>query len=310
MSEPAVLFPTTDTALLTLSKLLDELEGYVTSLPTRELIETMVVKSRFYASLRQWGIPHPQTVYPDSDSWPTMMQQLSFPLFLRPVQSLPFAKMFRRKGFIAHNRQDIKTYLHLAETTGHQLMLQEIIPGHTTNEYVLRGFLDKQSQPAILMANQRVRRLGLLPPNAVKKSIPLAQVAEFAEIILTYLQKIRYTGLFTAEFKQDPRDGQFKLFEINARSGGSNDLARVCGVNHVLAAYREALGETPRVRSEYDADVYQIQLKVDLYQHVWRILHGQSISTMVAPYRGKKCWLIFSKDDPVPFIVDILTSIL
>ena len=42
--------------------------------------------------------------------------------------------------------------------------------------------------------------------------------------IINYLKKIQFNGLFDAEFKKDPRDGNFKLIEINARSWWQNSF--------------------------------------------------------------------------------------
>jgi predicted ATP-grasp superfamily ATP-dependent carboligase len=307
IGQPGVLFATGDTVLLTVAQLQGALDGYVSSLPTRELIETMVIKSKFYASVRRWGIPHPQTWSPDASFWSHVAETLPFPLFLRPVQSLPFFATFGKKGFIASSLQAVRAYLRMAEHAGHTLILQELIPGPSTNVYAIRGFLDKQSRPIVLVATKRVRGVGMFPPNAMMKSVPWAWVAEFAEDILTYLQRISYTGLFMAEFKRDPRDGTFKLLEINARSGGANDLVRACGVSHVQAAYREALGETLEPTLNYQSDVYHIKPDLDLYQNLWKVLHGQPLTLTVRPYLMKKHWRSFSTDDPVPFIRDMFT---
>jgi predicted ATP-grasp superfamily ATP-dependent carboligase len=147
-------------------------------------------------------------------------------------------------------------------------------------------------------------------PRPVMKSIPLTEVADFAQVILTYLQNIKYTGLFIAEFKRDPRDDAFKLFEINARSGGDNDFLRACGANHILAAYQEALGEPVDPITTYEIGKYNINLKLDFYQHLWRRLHGQPFTNTLTPYLHSKKWRNLSTTDPVPFLADIITTFL
>ena len=45
------------------------------------------------------------------------------------------------------------------------------------------------------------------------------------------------------EFKRDPRDGGYKLMEINARHWLWHSLAAACGVNLSYVAYRDAIGD-------------------------------------------------------------------
>jgi predicted ATP-grasp superfamily ATP-dependent carboligase len=308
LTTTAVLFPTTDTALLTVSQLSDDLDGYVTSLANRELIEMMVLKSRFYASLRQWDVPHPRTWYPDCDSWSQIADQLSFPVFVRPDQSRAFTADFHVKGYVAHSLRETQAYLHHAQQAGHSMTLQEIIPGPPSTEYAIRGYMDKQSQPIVLMAIQRIRSFQMFKPRPIMWSIPLSTVGDFAKVIITYLQNIKYSGLFVAEFKRDPRDDAFKLFEINARSGGDNDFVRACGVNHILAAYRDALGKDVTPVTSYEVGRYNINLKYELWQNLWRVIHGQRLIDTLPPYLGKKKWHSFSTADPLPFIADMVTA--
>jgi predicted ATP-grasp superfamily ATP-dependent carboligase len=310
LPDTAVLFPTTDTALLTVAQLQDELDGYVTALPDRALVETMVIKSRFYASLRQWKVPHPRTWYPEQESWTQLADQLRFPVFVRPAQSRAFAADFQSKGFVAHTLQETQFYLHQAQEAGHSMMLQEIIPGPPTSEYAIRGYLNTRSQPIVLMAIQRIRSLKMFQPRPVMRSIPLAEVAEFAQVILTYLRNIQYSGLFIAEFKRDPRDGICKLFEINARSGGDNDFLRACGANHILAAYQEALGEAMKPTTTYESGRYNIVLKFDIRQNLQRLVQGDPFPQILTPYMNKKKWRSLSRDDPLPFFADLFTVFL
>ena len=67
LKEKGVLFPTTDTSLLTLSSIVDELDSYVTYIPNRKLIETCVFKKNLYKSLNTHGIPHPVTYFLDEE---------------------------------------------------------------------------------------------------------------------------------------------------------------------------------------------------------------------------------------------------
>ena len=49
-------------------------------------------------------------------------------------------------------------------------------------------------------------------------------------------------GVAVPEFKHDPRDGQWKLIECNARFTGSLDLTRYCGIDMARIAYDATVG--------------------------------------------------------------------
>ena len=64
----AVLFPTSDISVLNVSKLIDEFDKYEVIMPKHEVLETLIVKRKFYESLEKIGIPHPTTLYPDKEN--------------------------------------------------------------------------------------------------------------------------------------------------------------------------------------------------------------------------------------------------
>ena len=109
--EPGVLFPTTDSTLLTLAAIRGQLSGYTTFIPSRDIIETMVFKSKFYVSLQEHDIPHPATFNPAEESITQIAAKAVFPVFIRPVQSLLFFQRIGGKGFLAHTPRELAQYL-------------------------------------------------------------------------------------------------------------------------------------------------------------------------------------------------------
>jgi predicted ATP-grasp superfamily ATP-dependent carboligase len=59
--------------------------------------------------------------------------------------------------------------------------------------------------------------------------------------ITSLLTHAGYRGMFSAEFKLDPRDGVFKILEVNARAWWYVDFAARCGVDVCRMAYDDAL---------------------------------------------------------------------
>jgi D-aspartate ligase len=296
-----VLFPTDDTSLLTLSIIVNELDNYVSFIPDKETIETLVLKKKFYPSLREYGVPHPMTLNTDEAEVDEVEGKLSLPVFIRPSQSGSFSNIYGKKGFAANTLEELRRYLRFAEKHEIDVLIQEIIPGPTSNGYGIRGYLDKHSKPLVLFANQKIRQPSTFSNPSVMKSIPLSYLADFIDILVNYLQSIKYRGLFGAEIKKDSRTGEFKLLEINARSMGANYFPFMCGANTVLTAYLDILGEeTPPVK-DYDVGVYHIYVERDIKILMRMLARGQFSREIMLPYLRKKVWYTFSMDDPLPY---------
>jgi predicted ATP-grasp superfamily ATP-dependent carboligase len=302
---PAVLFPTSDTVVLTLATLLGTLEPYIAMMPPRPVAETLVLKHAFYESLRTHDVPHPRTLDPSEQSLQELQQHLPFPVYVRPIQSLRFHERFQCKGFVAANSQELEHYLHLTEAADLHVLVQEIIPGAATQGVLFQGYFDRASRPIVMVASRKLRQASMFANSSAEVSIPHVQVHSCAEILTTYFQAIGYRGLFGAEFKRDPRDGVYKLLEVNARSMGGNAHSTQCGANDIYAAYRDALGELITPRLDYQAGVYSMFLLSDL-KTISTLLRQRAFSLrdVLEPYRHKKQMGIFAWDDPLPFIVN------
>jgi D-aspartate ligase len=56
------------------------------------------------------------------------------------------------------------------------------------------------------------------------------------------LQAIDYYGLVEVEFRRDPRDGEFKLLDINARTWGYHSLGTAAGVDFAHMLFEHQMG--------------------------------------------------------------------
>jgi predicted ATP-grasp superfamily ATP-dependent carboligase len=97
--------------------------------------------------------------------------------------------------------------------------------------------------------------------------------------------------------------------EVNARTMSANAHVSACGINYVLVAYLEALGHDVPALSDYTAGVYDIDLLFDLRSIVNNLVHGSlSFRKLIQSYRGRKEWRVYARDDPLPFLKQLLFS--
>jgi predicted ATP-grasp superfamily ATP-dependent carboligase len=307
-----VLFPTTDFAVPTVAEIQHQLPQYVTFVADKTLIDVMVDKQRFYASLSEHGIPHPRVIAPEKMALEQIANELGFPLYLRPALSRDFTIAFGVKGFIARTVDTLREYLALAANQGFDMMVQEVIPGPTNNGYSLRGYFDQQACLRTYLWTQKIRQPSMISNVSINKSIlvtPESSLATFQQAFVTYFSTLKYRGLFGAEVKVDSRDGEVKLMEVNPRTMGGCYMSTMCGVNDIFAAYQDALGQPLSENQSYQTGIYAVNVVTDLMIILRRLLQGQPVRHVLRPYLQN--WFLHGlyNRDWLPFIINVLVSL-
>jgi predicted ATP-grasp superfamily ATP-dependent carboligase len=140
------------------------------------------------------------------------------------------------------------------------------------------------------------------------ESIPISGVTSIKETAETYLHQLGYHGIMEAEFKRDPRDGIFKLLEINARSWWQNSFPAKCGINIVFISYLDAIGEEIEYTEDYEAGIKWIYFLNDLRSSI-KTSNNMTIKEWASSLHGIKDWAYFSADDPIPWVLSLLFSL-
>ncbi len=163
-----------------------------------------------------------------------------------------------------------------------------------------------------LFARQRLRMWPLSFGNStVCVSVPLSKVEALRKTIVEYLQSIGFHGIFSAEFKKDPRDGIGKLLEVNARSWWYNSYPAKCGVNIIFIAYLDAVGEEVQPIENYEDGVKLIYFSDDLRASLSMLMNRNlTLRKWISTFNGKKDWAFFAKDDVRPCIMSLAYTIL
>ena len=122
-------------------------------------------------------------------------------------------------------------------------MVQELIPGGDDTLYTVGSYLDRNGRPLGVFSGRKLRQT---PPGVGTCRVGEALwVQDAVDAALRLLAAFDYVGLSQVEFKRDPRDGKFKLMEINPRLWQWHSLAAACGVDLPRIAYADLVGETP-----------------------------------------------------------------
>ena len=291
-----VLFPVSDIHVLRIASNADALSEHYSLLASDlETTETLVNKRLFFESLAKHGIPHPVARYPGRESdFVQAAEEIGYPVFLKPEISPLFAKKYKSKGFVAGDVSELLVHLRTLASSGLNVMVQEIIPGDATAMHGCAGL--RTPSTSLAFCYRRVREFPAgFGCGSLLKSIP-----SFADEtrVLEYLEEIEYTGIFDAEFKLDPRDGIYKLIEINARSWWQNQHPTVSGLNIIQAAFDYALGRPVEERD------YRLGAKwIHLYNDYFAARDaGLGLLAWLRSIRGQRAFDIFAGDDLKPMM--------
>ena len=241
----AVLMPCSDTYTNEAAALDGDLcERFPASLPSLETIGTLTDKAAFGRVLDEIDVPRPLTRTIESaeelDALPASVRSSAF---LKPHDSQHFFLKFGVKAFWVNSVEEAAERMRAVEDAGLKVLLQEYIPGPSSEHYLVDGFIDATGRCCGVFARRRLRMYPAdFGNSSYMVSVPQEDMAQAIASVRAILERVKFRGIFSAEFKLDPRDGLFKILEVNARPWWYIEFAARGGLDVCTMAYRDALG--------------------------------------------------------------------
>lgn len=301
-----VIFPNSDESIYVLSKYKDILEEfYRIPTPCWEVIQNVYIKQKTYKIAEENGIPIPKTYIPKNIE-ELLALDLQFPLVIKPSIRDHFYNKVRIKAFRIKNREElIKTYKWVCSIIDPlEILIQELIPGGPNNLYSFCPFFKNGKVVASIMA--RRSRQHPMDFGHASTFAELVNIPEMKKISEKFLRMINYYGIAEVEFMKDPRDGKYKLIEVNSRVWGWHTLAIGAGVDLPYILYQDLIGKKVEVQPP-SIDIKWVRLITDIPTVFLEIIRGRmKITEYFASMKGKKEFAVLSFYDPLPFIAEIL----
>ena len=246
-----VLYPTRDEIVGALSRRRAALADFF-RVPTPAWHSTRWAwdKRNTYRLAEELGIPTPRTWYPQ-DLCNLTEIECEPPLVIKPAIKEHFIYATKAKAWRANNRPELeKRFLDaLAIVPSGEVMVQELIPGDGRQQYAYCAFFKNGGAIGSMVARrsrQHPPEFGRASTFAETVDVPLLE-----ELSQRFLRAIDYYGLVELEYKLDPRDQQFKLLDVNARTWGYHTLGLQAGVDFPYLLFLDQLGESaPICRSQ------------------------------------------------------------
>lgn len=304
----ALIFDTNDDVAVSISKNKAELANYYKTIaPEWEILRKFIEKPETYRLAEKCNIPYPRTFLPKTlDELYKMKNGITYPCILKPVLGHEFASKFNSKNFEVNNHNELLSKFELCLKSGSKVMVQEIIPGPDSNIYECAVYVNSGGYINARFLDRKIRQN---PPKFGIARVAISQnrIQELEEFTEKLLKEADFRGIAQAEFKEDPRDNQFKLLEINGRIFRSNWLATYCGINFPWIIYMDLVEKEQVKVTDYKKEVYWIELYQDILNSI--LHHNREnlrFRDYISPYLSKnKIFAVISNEDFIPFLKQI-----
>ena len=300
-----VLYPTREEIVAAFSRCRPILaEFFRVPTPQWSAVQWAWDKRNTYRLATELGIPTPRTWYPESlDDLRALESEL--PLVIKPAIKEHFIYASGVKAWRADSPQELaKRFIQAAKLVDRgEVMVQEMIKGDGRQQFAYCAFF-KEGE---ILGGMAVRRRRQHPPEFGRAStfVETIELPAIETLSKRFLSAADYYGLVELEYKLDPRDGQYKLLDVNARTWAYHALGLRAGVDFPFMLYADQTGQL--VNSCRAAKgVNWVRLVTDLPTGMFEILAGRmKWREYIRSLKSSQIESVFSRDDLLPGIVEI-----
>jgi len=302
----SVVFPCDDTAIEFMANRRAELDGkYLIGdhIPSQQ--QALLDKQETLRLARQVGIPAPQEWeirrVEDVDA---LEGQLGFPVLIKPIHTHRFRRVYKRKLLASESFADLRSRVAEALSLDLQIMVCEWIPGPDTLLSSYYTYMDRDGEHLFHFTKRVIRRS---PPNFGGASYHITEWLQgTAEVGQRFFRGIGFRGLGNIELKTDPRDGQLKVIEVNARFTAAQELLVRSGMDIAWVIYNHIIGaKVPRIETYREHMRMWYPLR-DL--EAFRALRARGETSLPLWLRSiahRQVLPLFALTDPVPSLVEL-----
>jgi D-aspartate ligase len=299
------LIPTGDeTAALVARHHAELQQRFVVTTPPWEVLRWAYDKRLTHELAGRVGVDCPRTYCPGSrpelSAWTG-----GFPAILKPAIKESFNRFTHARAWRVEDRDQLQERYEQASALVDPatIMVQELVPGGGEAQFSYAA-LCAGGKPIASVVARRTRQY----------PIDFARSSTFVDAVdepgvegpaRSVLAELGITGLVEVEFKRDPRDGRYKLLDINPRVWGWHTLGRRVGCDFPFLLWQLVHGHpVPEIRGR--AGVRWIRAATDLPTAMEAIWRGQlSVGAYLRSLRGPVEPAVFAWDDPLPGLLEL-----
>ena len=218
-------------------------DNFIFNYPDIDIIESLMMKEKFYKTYQNSAIEIPTTYYFDCSTEKKFNKKMNYPVILKPSNVIMYNHLSfegKNKIYKVETKEELDEIINKIIKSGYSdtLIIQDFIPGDDSYLFDAVAYVDKNKKVKILSLAQ----IGLQEhsKNMVGNAAVLingyyqyGNPKEIEKQMKSFLEEIGYQGFAEFDLKYDYRDNKFKVLEINARQGRSSYYITPLGCNLV-----------------------------------------------------------------------------
>lgn len=302
-----VLYPTREEQVAAISRNRDQLSrSFRVPTPGWNSVQWAWDKRNSYRLAQKLEIPTPRSFYPENVHDLDELNCIDPPFAIKPAIKEHFVYATKAKAWRADTHAELRSlFLKASELVGPgEVIIQELIPGGGSQQFAYCAFFRHGEAIGSMVANRgRQHPLQFGKASTFVETVDIPVLEEYSE---RFLQAAGYYGLVELEYKLDPRDGKFKLLDVNARTWGYHSLGQAAGVDFSYMLYADQLG-VPVARSRARSGIGWVRMVTDLPAATVAVLSGDTnIISYFRSLRNCNVEAVLSYNDPLPGFFEIL----
>ena len=207
-----------------------------------ELRLSLLDKLRTYGKSAAADIPTPKfwRIRSISDL-EKLKDELIFPLIIKPLISHHTRRIWENRKYLrVESYEDLHSNFTDLQRHNIEFLLMEFVPGGDDLLCSYYTYMDETGTPLFHFTKRVIRRY---PVNMGETCYHITDWnPDVRDMGLKFFRHARLRGLGNIEFKRDPRDGQLKIIECNARFTAANGLVKAAGFDLALLTYNKLTG--------------------------------------------------------------------
>ncbi len=308
-SQDAILYPATDAYVLLTSSRRQQLEErFLFSLPSDDVVQSLIDKRRQYKLATNLDIPCPRTYYPQTmQDVRSIGLDMEYPAIIKPRDAYSWWLVFHNKGFEVNDPEELAEVYENVFATRLEALIQSVVPGPDSNIYEVFVYMSRKSRPLASLVAKRIRQYPRFGHGTCLVTVHEARVLGMA---LDILQRIRYKGLGSVEIKRSSRDGSYVLIDVNPELQTQSILATAAGINLPLLQYLDLTGESISQGEGYADGVKWLDAAQDFLAFCQLNRKGRiSMLDWVRSILDVDCHAYFARDDFKPFLSEYASKL-
>ena len=305
-SQKVVVIPTSDEFALLCAKYEKDLNPFVLSLiPDLNSLHAIIERDLQFNAAKECKIPVPAFITYNEIEKNELSDELTFPLAIKPVNTVEWKKQMNNKGFIVENLNSYHEIIRELKGKKLRFLLQEMIHGENQNNYEVNSLYfpsGKILQHSIQKIRQYPDRFGTA--TSIKNCIH----PEIEKMAADYIRHLNLIGFTNIEFKYNQSDGKYYYIETNTRVWLQVNFSANIGINFPLFYYNQI---TQKDREEnFKITTLKNGVWVDfladlLFWKKYRKLYKINFFTFIRSWFPLRATGLFSITDPRPILTEL-----